>query len=93
MIYLEQQHIAMADLKVLDSSAISLLDYQNSDLSMVIILPRKLDSLRELHEKLTDAKLPQLLGKIVDKTCVDVELPKFTAEFKGAYQDGIFTHV
>lgn len=80
MMHLEEC-IAMADLKDLDASAISL-EYKKGGMSMVILLPKKLKGLDALNAKLKKANLPQLLGQIVNKQTVDISLPKFKVEFE-----------
>lgn len=58
------------------------LPYENNDLSMVLLLPKKVDGLPTLEKKLTAANLEQWLGKLSDHM-VRISVPKFkvTAEF------------
>lgn len=58
------------------------LPYENNDLSMVILLPKKVDGLPALEKELTAANLEKWLGKLSDHM-VKISLPKFklTAEF------------
>ncbi|XP_047107925.1 leukocyte elastase inhibitor-like isoform X1 [Schistocerca piceifrons] len=55
------------------------LPYKGDQLSMVIILPKKIDGLRELERKLVDVNLPDILQKL-RKVDVNVYLPKFKLE-------------
>ena len=68
-----------------DGESAQLLDlpYENNDLSMIVILPKQKNGLKELEKKLTSANLEAWLKskKLYE---VDVKLPKFkfTAQFK-----------
>lgn len=80
MMHLKEE-IAIADLKDLNASAISL-DYNESDLSMVIILPKKHNNLESLNHKLKKANLPEVFSRIHETQQVELTLPKFRAEFE-----------
>jgi serpin B len=56
--------------------------YKGKELSMVVLLPKKLDGLAELEKTLTAAKLSEWLPKVREQE-VEVALPKFkmTSEF------------
>jgi serpin B len=58
------------------------LPYQGKDLSMVVLLPKKVDGLGDFEQKLTEANLTGWLGKL-RKQEVQVALPQFkmTKEF------------
>jgi serpin B len=58
------------------------LPYEFFDLSMVVMLPKKGDSLAELEKQLTEANVAAWLRKLSDRQ-VDITLPKFkvTSEF------------
>ena len=58
------------------------LPYENYNLSMIVLLPKKADGLPAFEKRLTAANLTEWLGKLTDRI-VDVTLPKFklTSEF------------
>ncbi|XP_061394172.1 serine protease inhibitor 42Dd [Musca vetustissima] len=62
------------DAKVLE------MPYENSDLSMLIILPNKVDGLAKLEEKLKGVDLNEISSKLETED-VDVMLPRFRIEF------------
>jgi serpin B len=55
------------------------LPYAGDDLSMVIVLPKKMDGLARVEESLTSEKLSAWLAKLGPRR-VDVALPKFKVE-------------
>jgi serpin B len=59
------------------------LPYEGKELSMVVLLPKKVDGLPELEKSLTADRLADVISKIREQD-VNVALPKFkvTAEFK-----------
>jgi serpin B len=73
-----------SDYKYLDGGDFQALElpYKGNDLSMVVLLPKKVDGLPELEKKLTEANLAAWLGRL-QKREVMVALPKFkmTREF------------
>ncbi|MCI0379690.1 MAG: serpin family protein, partial [Gemmataceae bacterium] len=58
------------------------LPYEGHELSMIVILPKKVDGLPELEKQLSPANLDKWIGKLGDRI-VTLALPKFkvTAEF------------
>lgn len=52
------------------------LPYVGKDVSMIVVLPLKMDGLTELEGKLTEAKLATLMNS-VRETSIHVSLPKF----------------
>lgn len=68
-----------ANLDNLDATALEL-PYENSDLSMVIVLPNKKTGLSQLEEKLRNIQLEQITDNLRSEK-VRVKLPKFKAEF------------
>lgn len=66
-----------------DSFSMVELPYENNELSMVVLLPKKKDGLRELEKQLTAENLAVWMNKLSGHD-VDLKLPKFefTAEFK-----------
>ncbi len=73
-----------ADFSYLDADKLQVLEmpYEGKDLSMVVLLPKKVDGLAELEKSLTTDNLHTWLGKL-HKSEVEVTLPKFqtTSEF------------
>src|SRR6266545_2397633 len=67
-----------------DADTVELLElhYEQHDLSMIVLLPKKVGGLAELEKQLTEANLAAWLPKLSEHI-VDVTLPKFTvtAEF------------
>src|SRR5262245_1378937 len=65
-----------------DFSALEL-PYEQHELSMIVLLPKKSDGLAALEKTLTDEQLQKCLAKLSDRQ-VDIQLPKFktTAEFR-----------
>lgn len=61
--------------------------YAGKDLSMVIVLPRKIDGLAELEKTLTVDKLSEWLGKLrAEKVAVSLPRFKMTTRFKLSQQ-------
>lgn len=58
-----------------------LLPYNNTDLSMLVVLPRSRTGLKQLVQKLVKVPLYNLVNNL-NYNKVDVELPKFTANFQ-----------
>jgi serpin B len=73
-----------ADFRFLDGGSFQALElpYKGKQLSMVVLLPKKVDGLAELEKNLTAARLTQWLGKLHEQEVI-VTLPKFkaTSEF------------
>ncbi|XP_077289762.1 serine protease inhibitor 3/4-like [Arctopsyche grandis] len=67
-----------ADLPEWDSQILSL-PYKNNDTYLTIILPRKVDGLEALEEKIYSANIVDVLNKM-RKTEVNVGIPKFKIE-------------
>jgi len=65
-----------------DSLSLVQLGYEGNDLSMIILLPKKVDGLKELEKDLTAANLKLWVAKLSGHE-VDLKMPKFkvTAEF------------
>ncbi|KAM7344390.1 serine protease inhibitor 42Dd-like [Cochliomyia hominivorax] len=71
-------HFYFADLPELDATALQL-PYNNSDISMLIILPNALEGLEKLESKLKDWDLSDITSKTkLGKVCVD--MPRFHVE-------------
>lgn len=68
-----------ANLPNLDAKAIEL-PYDNSDLSMVVVLPNKKTGLSQLEKKLRNVNLEQITDNMHTYK-ISVKLPKFKAEF------------
>jgi len=77
MMYL-QADIPYVNLPELDATAIQL-PYNNSDLSMLVILPNLRTGLNSLEQKLKTVLLTQITSKMTRQT-VEVKFPKFKAE-------------
>ncbi|XP_073846038.1 antichymotrypsin-2-like isoform X7 [Musca autumnalis] len=69
----------------LDAKALEM-PYKNSDLSMLIILPNSRTGLVDLEEKLKTVSLHDLTSKMSSNK-VNVDLPKFKAEFEMELSD------
>ena len=69
-----QTGVAYADLAQLQLLS---LPYSESNLSMVILLPKKVDGLAELEQQLTPDNLKKWLSSMREGRQVDVSLPKF----------------
>jgi len=67
------------ELKDLDATAIEM-KYENSDLSMMIILPNQMNGLKSLESKLNNIDLNEI-SRQMQMLDVDVFLPKFKIEF------------
>lgn len=74
-----KQNFRYADLPNLDATALEL-PYDNSDLSMVVVLPNKRTGLSQLEEKLRNINLEQITDNMRTQE-VRVKLPKFKSEF------------
>ncbi|XP_034477581.1 antichymotrypsin-2-like isoform X2 [Drosophila innubila] len=75
-----KERLRYADLPSLDASALEL-PYENSDLSMLILLPKSKTGLPQLEEKLRNTPLAEITEHL-HKTQVLVKLPKFKSEFE-----------
>ncbi|KAL7735949.1 hypothetical protein ACLKA6_002384 [Drosophila palustris] len=75
-----KERFRYADLPDLNASALEL-PYENSDLSMLILLPKSKTGLPQLEEKLRSTPLAQITEQL-HKTQVIVKLPKFKSEFE-----------
>lgn len=75
-----KERFRYADLPNLDASALEL-PYENSDLSMLIVLPKSKTGLLQLEEKLRTTPLAQITEQL-QSTQVLVKLPKFKSEFE-----------
>ncbi|XP_030387484.1 alaserpin-like isoform X2 [Scaptodrosophila lebanonensis] len=69
-----------ADLPDLDATALEM-PYADSDLSMLVILPKSKTGLQQLEKKLQSVPLSQVTDKLYS-TQVIVKFPKFKAEFQ-----------
>jgi serpin B len=73
------------DYSLVDGDTFQLLDmpYENHDLSMIVILPKRKDGLKEIEKTITAANLEDWL-RLRKLHSVDVKFPKFkfTSEFK-----------
>ncbi|XP_061390376.1 serine protease inhibitor 3/4-like [Musca vetustissima] len=66
----------------LEASAV-ILPYEDIDLSMLIILPNAIDGLANITRKLQNIELSSLIARKVKYAMeVDLQMPKFKAEFK-----------
>ncbi|XP_039957414.1 serine protease inhibitor 42Dd-like isoform X2 [Bactrocera tryoni] len=74
------ERVKYGELADLDAKAIEL-PYKNSDLSMLVLLPNKVDGLAALEQKLTNADL-NLIVERMRGADVDIFLPKFRIEFE-----------
>jgi serpin B len=72
-----------ANFKDFGDVAVLELPYEEHEMSMILLLPKKKDGLADLEKGLTAARLQELVGKMSGHI-VDVTLPKFkvTAEFQ-----------
>ncbi|KAH8279261.1 hypothetical protein KR026_005089, partial [Drosophila bipectinata] len=75
-----KERFRYADLPSLNAAALEL-PYKDSDLSMLIILPNSKTGLPALEEKLRSTPL-SVITQALQKTQVQVKLPKFKAEFQ-----------
>lgn len=79
------RHAALPNL----DAAVLELPYQDSDLSMIVVLPNKRSGLSELEQRLRNIQLSEITQHLSSKEVI-VKLPKFKAEFsvelKGALQ-------
>ncbi|KRF97548.1 uncharacterized protein Dwil_GK20756 [Drosophila willistoni] len=64
----------------LDATALQM-DYKDSDLSMLIVLPNTRTGLRHVENKLQSTSLKKITN-LLTETPVDVKIPKFKAEFE-----------
>lgn len=74
-----------AELDELNACALEL-EYGNSDLAFLVVLPNDRDGLAALEGKLQDYSIAQITEKLY-KTKVDVMLPKFKVEFEVQLKD------
>ncbi|XP_023032670.1 serine protease inhibitor 42Dd isoform X2 [Drosophila willistoni] len=79
MMHLENTFL-YAELKDLDATALQM-DYKDSDLSMLIVLPNTRTGLRHVENKLQSTSLKKITN-LLTETPVDVKIPKFKAEFE-----------
>nr|ABC25072.1 serine protease inhibitor 1 [Glossina morsitans morsitans] len=75
----QDDYFRYADLPEFDATALEM-QYENSDLSMLIILPREVDGLQNLESKLSGFNISQIAEKMEGEH-VDVFLPRFRIEF------------
>ncbi|XP_054740422.1 serine protease inhibitor 42Dd-like [Anastrepha obliqua] len=73
------EFVKYGELLDLDATAIEL-PYKDSDLSMLILLPNKVDGLQELEQKLTNVDL-NLIATRMRAAGIHISLPKFRIEF------------
>ncbi|XP_017475807.1 PREDICTED: leukocyte elastase inhibitor-like [Rhagoletis zephyria] len=73
------ERLKYGELSDFDAKAIEL-PYKDSDLSMLIVLPNKVDGLQALEQKLANVDL-NLIAERMRSQSVDVFLPKFRIEF------------
>ncbi|XP_049526919.1 leukocyte elastase inhibitor-like [Dermacentor silvarum] len=78
----------MAELAEIDATALEL-KYRRRNKSMIIFLPRKLDGLALLEEKLTGDLLLRYLDELKDEREVAVSLPRFCAKQVIDMQDAL----
>ncbi|XP_049309159.1 serine protease inhibitor 42Dd isoform X1 [Bactrocera dorsalis] len=74
------ERVKYGELADLDAKAVEL-PYKNSDLSMLVLLPNKVDGLAALEQKLSNADL-NLIVERMRGADVDIFLPKFRIEFE-----------
>uniref|UniRef100_A0A1B0B3I8 Serpin domain-containing protein n=1 Tax=Glossina palpalis gambiensis TaxID=67801 RepID=A0A1B0B3I8_9MUSC len=75
----QDDYFRYADLPELDATALEM-QYENSDLSMLIILPREVNGLQNLESKLSGFNISQIAERLEGEH-VDVFLPRFRIEF------------
>ncbi|KAL9916557.1 antichymotrypsin-2-like isoform X2 [Glossina fuscipes] len=80
-----EQRFRYGSLTQLDATVLEM-DYKDSDLSMLIILPNSRTGLKDLEEKLKTTSLKEIMS-VMFATKVIVEIPKFKAEFEVELQD------
>ncbi|XP_033154174.1 antichymotrypsin-2 isoform X2 [Drosophila mauritiana] len=80
-----KQSLRYADLPALDATALEL-PYKDSDLSMLIVLPKTKTGLPALEEKLRLTTLSQITQALYE-TKVALKLPRFKAEFQVELSD------
>ncbi|CAD7014303.1 serine protease inhibitor 42Dd isoform X2 [Ceratitis capitata] len=78
MMYADE-HLKYGELTDLKAKALEL-PYKGSDLSMLILLPNKIDGLSALEKKLANVDFNQITERLQSHS-VDVSLPKFRIEF------------
>ncbi|KAH8267133.1 hypothetical protein KR018_010357 [Drosophila ironensis] len=76
-----------AEVNSLDAKVVEL-PYQNSDFSMLLLLPNRKDGLRELQQSLAGKDLLAEIGPLTQQK-VEVQLPKFSVTF-GVSLEGAF---
>ncbi|XP_034109646.1 antichymotrypsin-2-like [Drosophila albomicans] len=75
-----RERLRYAELRDIDATALEL-PYNNSDLSMLIVLPNSNNGLPQLERKLRSTPLSQIT-RALNSEDVIVKLPKFKSEFK-----------
>ncbi|KAH8391229.1 hypothetical protein KR215_009233 [Drosophila sulfurigaster] len=73
------QHFNYAEVRSLDAKVVEL-PYQNSEFSMLLVLPNRKDGLRALQQSLSGKNLLSELGEMSQHK-VEVQLPKFSVTF------------
>ncbi|KAH8372477.1 hypothetical protein KR093_011708 [Drosophila rubida] len=73
------QHFNYAEVRSLDAKVVEL-PYQNSEFSMLVLLPNRKDGLRALQQSLVGKNLLSELGDLSQHK-VEVQLPKFSVTF------------
>ncbi|XP_054089075.1 serine protease inhibitor 42Dd isoform X1 [Zeugodacus cucurbitae] len=74
------ERVKYGELADLDAKAIEL-PYKNSDLSMLVLLPNKVEGLPALEQKLANIDLNLIVERMQSRS-VDIFLPKFRIEFE-----------
>lgn len=77
-----KENFKYADLNELDAVAVEL-PYNNSDISMLVILPKSRTGLKDLEAKLKNTNLADITGKMYTSE-VEVSMPKFRCEFEAS---------
>lgn len=76
----QDDYFRYADLPELEATAIEM-PYENSELSMLIVLPKEVNGLQKLESKLSVFNISQITEKMEGEH-VDVFLPRFHIEFE-----------
>lgn len=79
------EHFNYGDFPELNATAVEI-PYKDSDISMLLILPKDRDGLVELESKLSSVVLNDLAAKMTMKS-VDLFMPKFKIEFTARMTD------
>jgi len=80
-----KKHFKYADLPALDAKALEL-PYQDSNITMLIILPNQRDGLKALEAKMQDIHLEEITSQMYSQE-VEVFLPKFEFEYEVKLND------